>query len=235
MRARFRFDTTLYIVYNIHMSGIENVPLRDQVHEILTERILSWHYPPKTNLKDTVIAEELEVSRTPVREALLQLAQDGLVDPRQGRGFTVRPLRREEIEETYPILWTLESLALSLACPLDAEVLSKLELLNDRLEKERESPKRRLEIDFSWHTALISKCPNHRLRNLISNLRKIVRRHEFLYMQEVNRVTESLAYHGKITSVLLQGETEAGRKLLEEHWKTSLELRLALPEEAGEE
>ena len=214
------------------MSGIENAPLRDQVHEILTERILTWHYPPKANLKDTVIAEELEISRTPVREALLQLAQDGLVDPRQGRGFTVRPLRREEIEETYPILWTLESLALSLACPLDAAILSKLELLNDRLEKERESPKRRIEIDFSWHTTLISKCPNHHLQKLISNLRKIVRRHEFLYMQEVNRVTESLAYHGEITSVLRQGETEAGRKLLEKHWKTSLELRLALPEEA---
>lgn len=225
---RVVLDLILYTIYSMQMNRIKKTALRDQVHEILTERILSWAYPPDAVLRDTVIAEELDVSRTPVREALLQLAHDGLVDQRQGLGFSVRPLCRKEVEETYPILWTLECLALSLSPGPDAETQKELDRLNHLLETADEGPVQRMEVDIQWHATLLRGCPNHRLREMIAGLRKLVRRHEILYMRAVDRVEESLTFHGKIMQALHDGDLRSASRLLEEHWKTSLEVRLAM-------
>ena len=57
------------------------------------------------------MAAELGASRTPLREALFSLVHEGLIDATPDRGFSVKPLSSREVREIYPILWTLESLA----------------------------------------------------------------------------------------------------------------------------
>lgn len=211
------------------MSKIKNAPLREQIHGVLEERILQWGYAPGAALKDTEIAEELGISRTPVREALLRLAREGLVDNRQGRGFSVRPIQKEEMVETYPILWTMESLALSLSPASDPEGLSKLEELNSLLADPNLGPLQRVEIDAQWHSTLISNCPNGHLLELIQDLRLVVRRHELGYMRDGVRVIESVDFHQRIAHALMMRDTAHARELLEEHWRTSLEVWLSVP------
>src|SRR6516164_2816173 len=92
--------------------AINKKPLREDVHALLRERIVSGGLMPGNRLQDVQLAAELGVSRTPVREALLRLEGEGLVESDPNRGFFVAPLSRKEVLEIYPIVWSLECLAL---------------------------------------------------------------------------------------------------------------------------
>ena len=211
------------------MPTFQNTPLRAQVHQVLQQRILHWEYQPGTVLQDTVIAAELQVSRTPVREALLRLAKEGLVDARQGRGFQVRALQRRELEEVYPILWTLEGLALALSPRAGEKTLQKLSRLNAQFADETLTPRKRVQIDADWHTTLVSECANGRLLEELKELRLVARRHELGYMRDGARVTASVGFHERIARALRAGDRDRARALLEEHWRTSLAVWLSAP------
>ena len=86
---------------------ITREPLREQVHRAIVGRILREDLAPGARISDSVLAQELGVSRTPVREALLRLEREGFLDVDVGRGFFVKPLSAGEVREVYPILWTL--------------------------------------------------------------------------------------------------------------------------------
>jgi DNA-binding GntR family transcriptional regulator len=210
------------------MAAIERAPLRDQVYEHLLKRILTGDCRPGTRVKDTDLSGALGVSRTPVRETLLRLTHEGLLDNPPGRGFTVTRLDMTEIREAYPILWTLEALALSLAAPLPREVLDRLDNLNARLSRIAAEPMRRIEIDAQWHTTLVSSCGNNRLLETIAQLRNVVRRYEFAYMEHIGRVTESVGDHDEIVAGLRRGEQAQAGTLLAGHWRRSLDALAAV-------
>jgi DNA-binding FadR family transcriptional regulator len=90
---------------------------RSSVRRELQERILSGALPPGTTIVPAEAAREFEVSATPMREALIELVRDGLLDNRANYGFTVRPLSAVEVNELYPLVWTLEALAIRTPLP----------------------------------------------------------------------------------------------------------------------
>ena len=90
------------------MEPIERTPMGAQAYERILQAILDGIHDPGRCLKDTELAEALGISRTPVREALLRLTQERLLENRPGRGFTVWLMDSRDATETYPILWTLE-------------------------------------------------------------------------------------------------------------------------------
>ncbi len=97
---------------------IARVPLRDEVYRQVLDRIHRGSLPAGVRLRDSELAAQLGVSRTPVREALLRLARDGVLENSMGRGFRVRSLDASELQEVGAILGTLESLALRLSSEL---------------------------------------------------------------------------------------------------------------------
>lgn len=110
-------------------SLLPRVILREQVRDLLLERMLSGFYPPGSRLVETRIAQELGVSQAPVREALRDLEQVGCVVHQPFRGCSVRELHVEDLLEAYPVRAALESLAAELA----AEQITDSEL--ERLEE----------------------------------------------------------------------------------------------------
>ncbi|MCZ7528349.1 MAG: GntR family transcriptional regulator [Acidimicrobiia bacterium] len=96
---------------------IERRPLRDKVREEVLERLLRGVLPVGTNINEPELARELGVSRTPLREALLSLEREGLLDTHPGRGWWVAPLTPETVLDVYPIVGTLEALAVRLTPP----------------------------------------------------------------------------------------------------------------------
>lgn len=206
---------------------IKRSPIRDQIYEHLLEGIVGGDFRPGDRIKDSELAAEFDVSRTPVRETLLRLQLEGLLDNRPGRGFTVRPLDAKEIHDCYPVLWTLESLALSFAVPFQVPVLDELEQLNQRLKRESLHALSRIETDAAWHQKLVSACGNDRLLEMTGQLRMIVRRFEIAYMQHSERVAESATDHEAIIEALRAGETERAQVFLREHWRRSLDLMVA--------
>jgi DNA-binding GntR family transcriptional regulator len=197
-------------------------PLREDVRAELLEWIWRGAVAPGSRVSDQALAADLGVSRTPVREALLRLHREGVVIADPGRGFLIKPLSAAEVRDLYPVLWTLECLALSLSPAPAAPRLRELRRLNREMALARE-PETLLELDLGWHAALLSECPNQPLLDLIRSLKERLRRYEHAYMRGVGRVAVSTRQHDQIAAALAKGDPELAARWLEKNWRISLE------------
>src|SRR5208283_2722495 len=112
---------------------ILRLSLRQQVYSSLLGMLLDGRWHEHSRINDSALATELGVSRTPVREALIQLETEGLLACDPNRGFFLPPLRPEEARELYPILWSLEQLAVFLSAGASGDLRNRLDQVNSRL------------------------------------------------------------------------------------------------------
>lgn len=198
-------------------------PLRDQVYEEVLRRIESGDFGPGDRLRDVNLAAELEVSRTPVREALLRLEREGMVTSDLGYGFAVRRLSGEEIRDKYPILSALEGLALRTSPAPSAARLKELKKLNETMVRSRGDAARLLELDERWHSLLLSECANATLMLMIGALKASLRRYELAYMRDAQRLETSAEHHDQIVTALTEGDTARALLWLDKNWVASME------------
>ena len=200
---------------------IARAPLRSEVRRLLLERLLRGEPAPGAGIHEADLAAELGVSRTPLREALLALEWEGFLRTDPGRGFFVQPLTAREAEEIYPILWTLEGLALR---DEGAKArLPELERLNTRLAAGKGDPDAALRLDGHWHHVLLEACANRSLLETIAALKNRAYRYEYLYMRDSGRVITSVTQHSAIVTALEQGDRDEAVRRLEANWRVSLE------------
>jgi DNA-binding GntR family transcriptional regulator len=202
--------------------AITRVPLRDQVHHAIVDRILRDELRPGARISDTALARELGVSRTPIREALLRLEREGFLEADIGRGFFVKPLSVREVREAYPVLWTLEVLALRGTGTPPPERRAHLERINAALEGE-DDPERRIDLDGEWHRTLLEPCGNEYLMGLIANLKSVIRRYEYAYMQNAGYIPVSTRAHEEIAELVVAGNVEGAVPLLENNWRFTMQ------------
>jgi DNA-binding GntR family transcriptional regulator len=205
-------------------------PLRSDIQSLIAGRIVSADLAAGARVRDTEVAQQLGVSRTPVREALIRLEKQGLIDSDPGRGFRVRHLSAIEANETYPILWTLEGLALRSSAPISAIAAQSLNRLAAAIAAAK-SPSRRIDLDDQWHTLLLAGSHNERLLSMIGELKDVVRRYELRYMESEPLVRASAADHAAIVRAA-RTDTGKASALLEKHWRVAL--RSLLRRIAGE-
>ncbi|HSU13881.1 GntR family transcriptional regulator [Longimicrobium sp.] len=202
---------------------ITRVPLREQVHRAVVGRILREELAPGSRISDSVMAAELGVSRTPVREALLRLEREGFLEVDMGRGFFVKPLSATEMREVYPILWTLEVLALRSLPPVPAPVVAELDRINAEMAEVGDDPERRIDLDTAWHRTLLEGCGNQRLVEMIASVKAVVRRYEYAYMQNSGFIPVSTRTHDDIARAVERGDLESAAPLLESNWRFGME------------
>ena len=202
---------------------ITRVPLREQVHHAIVGRILREELAPGSRISDSAMAGELGVSRTPVREALLRLEREGFLEVDVGRGFFVKPLSAGEVRESYPILWTLEVLALRTSPPPSRARLADLARINAELAEAADDPERRIDLDVEWHRTLLAECGNERLLEMIADIKNVIRRYEYAYMQNSGHIPVSTSTHERIVRAVESGDVEAAVPLLESNWRFSME------------
>jgi DNA-binding GntR family transcriptional regulator len=201
---------------------ITRVPLRDQVHRALVSRILSHDLTPGRRLSDSALAAELGVSRTPVREALVRLEGEGFLGCDVGRGFFVKPLSAREVEEVYPIVWTLETLGLRAAFPYSAPDLAELERLNAELARAAGDPTRHVELDVAWHRTLVSGSGNDLLTSTLDAFKGTLHRYEHAWLQGVKDEAASTRDHAAIVERLAAGDADGAAARLEAHWRRGI-------------
>ena len=206
-----------------HHTYITRSPLRDEIYRQVLDRISTGTLAPGTRVKDTHLAGELGVSRTPVREALLQLAREGVLAADMGRGFRVQPLDRVEMEETGAILAALEGLALTLSGDIPREQLAQLSELDRELSAIRGDPNRCIDLDQQWHRTLIQGCPNTRLLSMISSLWQVPRRYMRAFLRDAGRVSLSTQHHSRIIEALRRNDREAALQRFSHHWQRGIE------------
>lgn len=200
------------------MESIERQPLRDRVYDVLRNRLATGAWQPGTRLSDNAIARDLSISRTPVRESLLRLEAEGFLTADHHRGFFVPELTASDVEEIYPILWTLEILALRLGRVSSRADVAALERRNERLATASD-PMERLEADRAFHEGLTGGAPNDRLQTMLAAQRTALARYELAFMAETPDVGVSVGEHDEIIRALDEDDLDRAAEILERHWR----------------
>jgi DNA-binding GntR family transcriptional regulator len=204
-------------------TAIARHPLGDQVYLQLLQRIERGELPTASKLRDTTLATDLGVSRTPVREALVRLAREGVLLAEPGRGFRLTPMSAGELREIGAILAALEPLALDHSAEPSPDQLARLAEVVRRLEQTRGDVPACVELDNQFHRVLLESCTNRRLLGLLETLRRGLRRYLYHYLQRGGRVSLSTLQHTRIAEALRRGDRAAARQLLERKWRRGMD------------
>ena len=207
---------------------LERAPLRDRIYDVLRERIVAGGLAPGAIVRDGELAESLGASRTPVREALIRLTAEGLIESRVGRGFRVRPLARREVEELHPLIEALEPLALETSAPCTDAQAAELERLVLAMRDVEADAERRHALDADWHRALIAGCANERLLRYVEEVRGALRRYEKAWLASVGDMELSVDEHRAIAAAFHTGDRPRALSLLRAHWRRGLDELLAI-------
>ena len=143
--------------------------LREQIKELLLERILGHEYAPGDRLVETRIAQELGVSQAPVREALRELETLRLVESAPFKGARVRAATDRELAEIYPIRAALEDVAARAAAERLGGKVAPLEREVKRMAKAKDL-REQVEHDVRFHRLIVEASENERLIELWQSL-----------------------------------------------------------------
>ena len=189
---------------------------RIRVAEAIGDKIIRQDLPAGRSVGEAALANEFGLSRTPIREALLGLESDGMVRAQRGRGFIVQPMSPAQAREIFPIIATLERLALASSRPLSPELADRLTDLNARMAA-ADSPHERMKLDASWHRLIVSGCDNSRLVSLLAGLKPTALRYEYAYQQVTKLRDQSVPEHDAIVELMTTDPVAAG-EAIEAHW-----------------
>lgn len=211
-------------------------PLVDHLRQILLERIISGDLEPGSSLNQLALTEELDVSRTPLREALQRLVGERFIDARPDRGFFVPRLDPREGRELYETVSILESAAFERQRALTREEIRELRSISQRRAEALDQPRRSLELDREWHECLLSGVENRVLLSRLNDLKRRLLRYELAFQHDPDRVRTALEEHREIEDALVRGTPDEITGLLRKHWEHGRQLAASqLMEVAGGE
>ncbi len=195
-------------------------PLRELVFESLREAIITGRLSPGERLMEIQMAEEMGVSRTPVREAIRKLELEGLVVMLPRKGAYVAGLSLKDITDVFEIRGALEGLAAELAAErITDEELEGLERYLVKISEESETGdlSKVVETDTDFHSLIYGASRNQRLSQIINNLREQIQRFRKASLSYPGRVKVAVEEHRKIVEAISSRDGELARKLAYEH------------------
>lgn len=204
--------------------AIQRLNLRDQVREELVGWLADGRLEPGQRLEEERLSRALGVSRTPLREALSNLASEGLVEAVPRRGFRVPKLSAERVRDLYPVIGSLEGLALRLSGARVRELATGLEDLNERLAGSHLSPRQRADLDRRWHEMLVSRNPNRELAMLLERTRNRVRPYAGSWDRSTAEVEISRTEHTEISRLLGAGQVDEAAEAVLRHWVRGIQV-----------
>ncbi len=199
-------------------------PLRDLVAETLRQAIQEGKLEPGTRLMEIQLAEELGVSRTPIREAIRELEADGFVVMIPRRGTYVADISLKDIAQVFEIRTALEELAAGLAAERitesELEELERILLeISDHIEKQ--DIDKIIEADVRFHQVLYEASRNTRLEEIIHNLREQVLRFRSVSLKYPGRLEETWQEHRDLVEAIAEHNAARAMKIATKHMENS--------------
>lgn len=198
-------------------------PLRDVVFETLRDAIITQVLKPGERLMEIQLADEMGVSRTPVREAIRKLELEGLVVMVPRKGAYVAGVSMKDIHEVYEVRAALEMLAVTLAAEritdeeldaLERQVLRESEAEADQDEHALDNI---IYIDSSFHDIIYQAAHNQRLVQFVNILQEQLQRFRAASLSRPGRSKTALDEHKQIVEALAERNGELAAKLAKEH------------------
>ena len=213
-------------------------PLREVICESLRDAIRQNILKPGERLMEIQLAEELGVSRTPVREAIRKLEQEGYVVMVPRRGTYVANVSIRDVSEIFEIRAALEVLACQMAVErITSEELETLERLLVMIGRavEAKDMEQIVAHDIAFHDMLYQAARNNRLVSIIANLREQLTRFRTVSMSRRGRVKDTLEEHRDIVNAIGAGDAKAAAKAAIKHMANSEKTLLEAIEEADQQ
>ena len=200
------------------ITPIENVPLRVQVANRLRKAILSGRMLPGAALVETALAEKMNVSRAPIREAIQILENDGLVETIAYKGKRVKPLTAREVAETYSLREVFEVMAVRLILESGAP-LDTLRTHCDEMTAAAEADNFEALVvaDEAFHHALIRLADHNLLLTSWKNLYLRIHQIMALRNRDERNLTEVAGNHPPIVQALADGDADRAINLISKH------------------
>ncbi|GAA0984311.1 GntR family transcriptional regulator [Acrocarpospora macrocephala] len=212
----------------VSRGALRRTTVRDVAESAIREMILTGELSPQTRLNEVVIAEELGISRGPLREAIQRLASEGLLEIIPHKGAFVPAVEEKELRQLYELRIAVETYSARKACvslpPAGRQViLQALEGAESALKGDAAYP-----ADMDFHRSLVAMADNAALDQALREVNakiSIARRRS---AREPARAREAYQEHVAIAEALLAGRAARVTKLLEAHLWRSFENAVAL-------
>lgn len=222
--------------------GTRDLSIRERAYLYIQQLIVDGTLAAGSGISELLLAKELGSSRTPIREAMNQLAAEGMLEVSPGGGMVVAQLRREDIVELYELREALETYAVGKIArvPMNMADIDRLQHLVDeivKLQKELEKSKhqvldkaqmeRFIGCDMGFHALLMSMTNNSRLQKVINDTRLLISifaihrgGHDMELLKRIH------AYHQRILDAVAKQQGEAAMIAITEHIQASQRERL---------
>ncbi|HOQ09922.1 MAG TPA: GntR family transcriptional regulator [Syntrophomonadaceae bacterium] len=195
-------------------------PLRELVLDAIREAIINGTLKPRERLMEIQLAEELGVSRTPVREALRKLELEGFIVMVPRKGAYVADISFKDIADVFEIRAALEALAAGLAAErITDEELEEMErLVAEKAEAiANQDMEKLIKVDTMFHEAIYKASRNQRLTSIISNLREQIQRYRTTSLAYPGRMQRSLEEHRSIVEAIQSRDSQIAQQVAREH------------------
>ncbi len=193
--------------------------LKTEVKSVLLQQLLKGEIKPGDRISLPKLAKSLEVSVTPLREALTQLTENNIITYIANRGFFVTILSEDEARDLYELISVLEGNAIR-KIDFDDECLNELERINNDF-RNANSTFTKLNCDMNFHRKLIEKYGNQYALKIIEDIRIKIFIYEQEFMKSIS-VDKSANMHQEIIDLIRNDEVEKAVILLIENWKLSI-------------
>lgn len=209
-------------------------PLREIVLEALREAIVSGVLEPGERLMEIQLAEEMGVSRTPVREAIRKLELEGFVVMIPRKGAYVAGVSYKDVKDVFEIRASLESLAAGLAAEkITDEELEQMERVL-HYEREPDTLEEMVQSDVDFHALLYKASRNERLIGILGNLREQIQRFRTTSLAVPGRVKYAIQEHRDIADAVARHDLEEAQSLAYSHIENAVNTMLdAMMEKSG--
>lgn len=194
--------------------------LADRVFERLERDILSGELAENTQLSENMLSKKLGVSRTPVREALRRLEQEGLVSSETGRGTVVLGVNRDDLCDIFEIRIKLEGMAAARAAAvITDEQLAELERVADlqQFYLSKGDPESISDADSRFHQLIYRYSSSRVLEDVLGSLHHRIQRFRRLSMESPERAERSVSEHRAILDALRGHDPGLAESMLSEH------------------
>lgn len=203
----------------------ESANLTAKVYDYLKNQILSGVYEKGSAITELGVAKELEVSRTPVREALRQLELGGLIKIVPNKGAIVEGISLDDIKNIYEIRSLIEGLAAVHAVEnaTDEEIETLREIVDlTEFYFNRGDNKKLRDMDGKFHQCLYEISHNRMLKHVLNDLHGYGVKYRVKSMQSSGRIEKTIVEHRDIMNAVLQRDPEKAEKLAIKHIENAL-------------
>jgi DNA-binding GntR family transcriptional regulator len=217
-------------------SGERN-SLAEQAYRSLKSGIMHNTYPPGFRATEVEVASLLSMSRTPVREAMMRLQSEGLIEVTPRRGLRVLPIYPADLREIYELLCALEASAAELfarrGLPPEASEFAALIEVNERMATALAAGKIEVwaEMDERFHRGLVEQCGNRRITRVVLNVWDQSHRARLLTAPLRPEPTESYREHRAVLEAIQRGDERVAYELHRAHRTRGMTTILALLEQ----